>query len=265
MLTIFTPEVPSMRQRDGRRTFLTVAGAGALLAACRREERAESQPAAATSAAARSATDAKTPPQDDKADDVGAVEDLMREHGVIRRVLVVYREAALRLRVKPRDVAPDALQNAANLMRKFGEEYHEQQLEEANIFPALVKAGGAIAGSVGTLVAQHQRGREITAYVLAVTKNAIGGHRAEALARVLEGFARMYEEHAALEDTVVFPAWKKLYNAKELDEIGDRFEDIEQKTFGKDGFEDAVDQVSAIEKSLGIELAGLTAPPPPAI
>ncbi len=53
----------------------------------------------------------------------------------------------------------------------------------------------------------------------------------------------MYEEHAAIEDTIVFPAWKKTMNAKQLDEIGDRFEDIEHKAFGKDGFDDAVDQI----------------------
>ncbi|HEY4014857.1 MAG TPA: hemerythrin domain-containing protein [Polyangiaceae bacterium] len=253
-----------MSERDGRRTFLTIAGAGALLAACRRDERTATQPAAATLAAAASPPDAAGLPEEGK-DDVGAVEDLMREHGVIRRVLVVYRESASRLRAKPADVVPAALQKAANLMRTFGEDYHEKQLEEANIFPALSKAGGVVGASVGTLVAQHQRGREITAYVLAVTQKAIGAHAAEPLARALEGFARMYEEHAALEDTVVFPAWKKLYTPKQLDEIGDRFEDIEHKTFGKDGFDDAVDQVSAIEKSMGIELAGLTAPPPPAL
>jgi hypothetical protein len=73
----------------------------------------------------------------------------------------------------------------------------------------------------------------------------------------------MYEEHAAIEDTVVFPAWKAVLSPKELDAMGDRFEEIEHEAFGKDGFEDAVAQVAAIEKSLGIDLGNLTAPPPP--
>jgi hemerythrin-like domain-containing protein len=149
-------------------------------------------------------------------------------------------------------------------MRSFGEDYHEKQLEEANIFPALMKsAGGPLAGTVNTLIAQHQRGREVTDYILAVTRKAIGGADAEPLARTLEAFTRMYEEHTAIEDTLVFPAWKKLFTPKQLDEIGDRFEDIEHKTFGKDGFDDAVDQVGAIEKILGVDLGALTAPPPP--
>jgi hemerythrin-like domain-containing protein len=69
----------------------------------------------------------------------------MREHGVIRRVLVVYREASARLRSKPASVPPDALQKAAKLMRSFGEDYHEKQLEEAHIFPALTKAGPLVS------------------------------------------------------------------------------------------------------------------------
>jgi hemerythrin-like domain-containing protein len=243
-----------MSERDSRRAFLSIAGAGALLAACRKAENEATEPPAPSGG---------HPPKEDNAEDVSATEDLMREHGVIRRVLVVYREAATRMRAKPVAVAPDALQRAAKLMRTFAEDYHEKQLEEGNIFPALAKAGGTLVGTVNALVAQHQRGREITEYVLAVTKQSLGAQAAEPLARTLESFARMYEEHAAMEDTIVFPAWKKVLSPKELDEMGDRFEDIEHKTFGKDGFDDAVDEIGAIEKLLGIELSGMIAPPPP--
>jgi hemerythrin-like domain-containing protein len=202
--------------------------------------------------------------KEDKEKEVGAVEDLMREHGVIRRALVIYREAALRLRASPDGVPASALQDAAKLLRTFGEDYHEKQLEEAHLFPAVKKAGGAAAADVDVLVAQHQRGREITDYVLSATRGpSIGGAAVEPLARALEQFARMYEEHAAREDTLVFPAWKKVLSGKELDEMGDLFEDIEHKTFGKDGFDDAVTKIAAIEKAMGLELAALTAPPPP--
>ena len=147
-------------------------------------------------------------------------------------------------------------------MHTFGEEYHEKQLEEAYLFPAVKKAGGAAAGEIDTLLAQHQRGREITDYILAVTQKAVGTG-AEPLARTLEAFALMYEEHAAREDTIVFPAWKKALSPNQLDEMGDLFEDIEHKTFGKDGFDDAVEQIGAIEHAMGLDNAALTAPPPP--
>jgi hemerythrin superfamily protein len=72
----------------------------------------------------------------------------------------------------------------------------------------------------------------------------------------------MYEHHAAREDTIVFPAWKKALPEREYDEMGEKFEEIEQ--FGEDGFNTAVKQISEIEGELGLaEIAQFTAPPPP--
>jgi hypothetical protein len=149
---------------ETRRAFLTVAGAGALLAACRKETHVERAPATQLIPSAIAATSVLKAPDEGK--DVGATEDLMREHGVIRRILVVYRLSATRLRVKPAAVPLDALQRAAKLMHTFGEEYHEKQLEEAHLFPAVKIAGGAAGGEIESLLAQRQRGREITDYIL---------------------------------------------------------------------------------------------------
>jgi hemerythrin-like domain-containing protein len=202
---------------------------------------------------------------DDNDKEVGAVEDLMREHGVIRRAILVYWQAAVKLRAKPASVDPDALRRTALLFRSFGEDYHEKKLEETHIFPAIKKAGIPAAVYVDILIAQHQRGREITDYVLAMAaKGAIGTGDAEPLARALESIELMYEHHAAREDTVVFPAWKEALTAQQLDEIGELFEEIEHQQFGKDGFEDAVAQIARIEQALGIaDIAQFTAPPPP--
>jgi hemerythrin-like domain-containing protein len=252
-----------MNEPGSRRAFLAIAGAGVLLEACRKEAHAEpgpSLPSAAASSSAAPAGDAG----DHKDEGVSATEDLMREHGVIRRVLVVYREMSARLRVETSLAAgaTDALRKAATLMRTFGEDYHETQLEEPHVFPVVAKGGGALDAMVRTLVAQHRRGRAITDYVLAVTQKPVGARSVD-LARALESFARMYDAHAAMEDTVVFPAWKKALSPKDLRAMGERFEDIEHTTFGKDGFDDAVEQVAAIEKIVGLDLSTLTAPPPP--
>lgn len=228
----------SMSETD-RRAFLTLAGASALLAACH---------------------GAKSPEKEED-EDVGAVEDLMREHGVIRRVLVVYRSSAIRLRASSSSVAGEPLSRAAKLMRSFGEDYHERQLEEAHIFPAVKKADASKTQFVDALLAQHQRGRELTDYILSMTAKPIGTGDAEPFARALEDFARMYEEHAAFEDTIAFPAWKKTMSKHQLEEMGERFEDIEKKTFGKDGFDDAVVRMAQIEKDLGLEFGIL--PPLP--
>ena len=197
-------------------------------------------------------------------DEVTANEDLMREHGVLRRALLVYAEAAARLRRDPASVPPAALQDTARLFRSFGEEYHEKKLEEAFIFPAVRQAGGATASYPDLLVAQHRRGREITDYVLAATRDTKLGANAGVLAGALDGFVRMYQHHAAREDTIVFPAWRRAISDAQYEEMGEKFEAIEHEMFGADGFADAVRRIGDIETSLGLaDLAQFTAPPPP--
>jgi hemerythrin-like domain-containing protein len=197
--------------------------------------------------------------------EVTATEDLMREHGILRRALLVYSAAAIKLRANPSAIAPDSLQKTAKLFRAFGEEYHEKKLEEAYIFPAVKKVGGEAASYPDILVAQHNRGREITDYIISVTQGAkLGTSNSEALANSLEAFVLMYRNHAAREDTIIFPAWKQTMTGKQLDEMNDKFEDIEHEQFGEDGFEDAVKQISEIEGSLGLaDIAQFTASPPP--
>src|SRR4051812_12547253 len=162
--------------------------------------------------------------------EVTANEDLMREHGILRRILILYREIAPKLVANASTVDAAALASAARLFQFFGERYHEQLLEEQHIFPIVRKAGGEAAGLIDTLLAQHARGRGITAYILDRTRSGrVGTADAEPLARTLTAFSRMYEPHAAREDTIVFPAFKKAVGPKGYDELGDQFEAIERR------------------------------------
>jgi hemerythrin-like domain-containing protein len=201
------------------------------------------------------------------ATEAGAIEDLMREHGVLRRALLVYQESAVRLRANASSISPEALQKTATLFRAFGEEYHEKKLEEAHIFPAVKSSNSLAAAYVGVLLAQHQRGREVTDYILAVTAaDKLAANNVEPLAQAMEALGRMYHHHAAIEDTIIFPAWKQTMSKDQLDEIGDKFEEIEQHEFGKDGYEEAVKRIGEIETTLGLaDLGQFTAPAPPAL
>jgi hemerythrin-like domain-containing protein len=233
----------------GRRGFLqasAIGGASLLMAGCH-----------------RNAGNSKE--EETKGEEVTATEDLMREHGVLRRALLVYAESVPKLRSNAPSLSPDALQKTAKLFRTFGEDYHEKKLEEAYIFPAVKKAGGGATSLPDILVTQHNRGREITEYILSLTSGArFDAAAGDSLAQVLTSFVRMYEHHAALEDTIIFPAWKATLTEDQMDEMGDKFEEIEQQQFGKDGYQDAVKQIGDIEAALGLaDLAQFTAPPPP--
>jgi hemerythrin-like domain-containing protein len=107
---------------------------------------------------------------------------------------------------------------------------------------------------------QHNRGREITDYILAVTEGTkIDANNAASLAQAMRSLVRMYRPHAAREDTIIFPAWKKTLTAGQLDEMKDKFEDIEHQMLGENGFENVVKQISDIETELGLaDLAQFT-------
>jgi hemerythrin-like domain-containing protein len=195
--------------------------------------------------------------QEKPEEDVSAVEDLMREHGVLRRILLVYEEGLRRLRGK-QDVAP-LFQRAATIVRKFVEDYHEK-LEEDFLFPVFEKHN-QLMPLVKVLREQHAAGRAATDVILKSPASEFGAFRPQGmLATACEAFIRMYRPHAAREDTVLFPALRKILSAKQLDELGDKFEEEENRRFGADGFERNVVQVAAIEKELDIyELSQFTA------
>src|SRR4051812_37342197 len=117
-----------MSSLDSRRSFFSLAAASAALVACRPEPRIEAESARSSPLPAGSAAPRSKPDSDEagEEEEVSAVEDLMREHGVIRRVLVLYRETASRLRLNAASVPAATLQRAATLLRTFGEDYHER-------------------------------------------------------------------------------------------------------------------------------------------
>lgn len=212
-------------ERNERRDFLRaagVAGAGLLL------------PVSAALAA-------------EKEVEVAPAEDLMREHGVLNRLLLVYDEAMVRLD-KPRpNLKPEALHAAASLMRHFIEDYHEK-LEENYLFPRFERAH-RMTDLVSTLRRQHDAGRRVTNSILFLSKPAefkLPAQR-EQLAHALGQYVRMYRPHESREDTVLFPAFKEIVSKHEYDSLGELFEKKEHQLFGEDGFGSVVSQVSNIE------------------
>ncbi|MGH9884122.1 MAG: hemerythrin domain-containing protein [bacterium] len=226
-----------------RRTFLTAAAGGALLLGCSGARSAPKNPAARGGK-----------PEGD--DEVTPVEDLMREHGVLRRVMYLYDEAALRLDGK-RELPLDALGACAGIVRRVIEDYHEK-LEEDFLFPRYEKAG-KLADLTAILRRQHQAGRALTAQITAMAKAPLADADRAQLAAALRSFNHMYRPHAAREDTVLFPALRALVGEHEYDEMGEQFEAKETQMLGDHGFEHAVDDVARLEQAFGVDdLAKLT-------
>ena len=184
-------------------------------------------------------------------DDIPPTEDLMREHGVLRRVLLVYDEAARRLGAGDATVMT-TIASAANIVHRFVEGYHEK-LEEELVFPKLEKAG-KLGELTKVLREQHAAGRRLTDAVMKAAKagKAASAEQRGAVVADLQSFGRMYAPHAAWEDTELFPVYRQQFTEAELDKLGERFEDQEHKLLGAGGFEGSLKDVGELEKTLGL-------------
>ena len=175
----------------------------------------------------------------------------MKEHGVLNRCLLIYEEAIRRLQAG-KEISPHTFLQTAQLVRHFVEEYHEKN-EENYIFPVFRKAG-KMTDLVDTLLAQHKAGRAVTAKILELSRPEafkVAENHAKLIAQC-QSFIRMYRPHEAREDTVLFPSLRTILEPKEVEALGERMEQDEQKVLGKEGFERSVAEVDGIEKLLGI-------------
>jgi hemerythrin-like domain-containing protein len=221
-----------------RRSFLLAAGSSAALVSCAGTSRGSEQPKAGD-------------------EEVTPAEDLMREHGVLRRVMYLYDEAGLRIDAK-REVPLDALASCAGLVRRVIEDYHEK-LEEDFLFPRFEQAG-QLADLTAVLRRQHQVGRALTAEILALARSPLADADRAKLATTLRRFNHMYRPHAGREDTVLFPALRGLVGGKAYAELGEQFEAKETQMLGDHGFERAVAEVATLEQAFDVDdLAKLTA------
>ncbi len=199
----------------------------------------------------------KKKPGANKEEEVSPAEDLMREHGVLARILLIYDHIAVLLE-SGQNSPPTVLTKATGLIRRFIEDYHEK-LEEDYLFPRFVKAG-KLVDLVHVLLNQHQSGRWLTERIknLNSLPTLKAGERKDLL-KYLRLFPRMYRPHKSREDTVLFPALHSIVSQQEYDSLGEIFEDKETELFGEHGFEKVVEEVEGLEKSLGIyELSQFT-------
>jgi hemerythrin-like domain-containing protein len=184
----------------------------------------------------------------------------MREHGVLERVLLVYEEAVRRIE-GGQELDPAVLGGAAGIVRRFVEDYHER-LEEDELFPRFEKARRLVE-LVGTLRTQHRAGRRLTDRIRELATPATLKAAADRgrLADAVRQFIRMYRPHAAREDTVLFPAFRRVVSGQEYGALGEQFEKEEHRLFGEDGFAKVVDEVAQLERRMAIDdLARFTPP-----
>lgn len=220
-----------------RRRFFTVVGAAGLGAAT----------AAVPGVAGQEQAEAEI-----QAPGVPATEKLMREHGLIQRLMNVYQECADRLAVGE-DLPDGLILNAGALADEFIETYHEEA-EQKYVYPVFVEAG-RMADLVAVMVRQHAIGRRLSEQTI---YQAGQGEQAEletrdSLMRTCWRYSRMYRAHAAFEDSILFPELRDVVSEEEFREIASRIRAFEHETLGRGGLAQVGERVAEIEALLGLE------------
>src|SRR5205823_117577 len=102
--------------------------------------------------------------------------------------------------------------DAASIIKAFVEDYHEKQ-EENYLFPRFEKAN-QLTDLVKVLQLQHDAGRNITSEIIQLSKQNIEKQK---LSDLISRFIIMYRPHEAREDTILFPAFRKIVSHHEYD------------------------------------------------
>jgi hemerythrin-like domain-containing protein len=192
--------------------------------------------------------------------DTPLTEDLMNEHGMLIRIILIYREITRRVRAGepvPRAQAHDS----GLIIEQFIHGFHEP-LEEAYVFPPVNR--GALKPDISTLLVQHARGREQTQAVLessAGSGTLVEGSSRTRMAAAMDAFTRGYEPHEAREDTVVYPALRAASSPREMVQMAQHFNTLQTQQFGPDVFDKMLARVVVIEKALNIYDLNLFTPP----
>lgn len=180
---------------------------------------------------------------------VSAVQGLLRDHGVLNRILLIYEECLRRLRSGVR-FDPGVLAKSTTIIQNFIEDYHED-MEERYVFPVLQNSA-EFYELIAVLRTQHVAGKGMTAAIRHLADHAVNESEQRKLESEISRFVRMYRPHEAREDTLLFPAFKRTADPKEYEEIGKKFQQRAHQLFGLEGFDQIVAQIGELEKALGI-------------
>lgn len=179
------------------------------------------------------------------------IEDLMIEHSILRRALLIYEECIRRMNIGE-DFDPDLLVEATNVIKVIII-YHHALLEHEYIFPRYREAG-RYTEWCDILTDQHERVGEQEELILKyANRESINNPEEKTLLiNALKKSIRVFRPHINIEDTEMFPEFKNVVTPYEFYELGKKFKEIEYQKWGENGHKQMVDKIIHVEKALGI-------------
>jgi hemerythrin-like domain-containing protein len=187
-------------------------------------------------------------------------EELMVEHGLLIRNILVYQE--IMRRVAANEAVPrTAVTNSTSVIQDFIHGFHEP-LEEGFVFPPVQSKMNA---TIQTLLVQHARGREQTQIILSAaaagTGSVLAGASRSTVAEAMDRFITMYVPHESWEDTLVYPALRSVSTPTQIVQLASHFATLQTQQFGPNAFAEMLAKVESVEQQLGIADLNQFTPP----
>lgn len=178
------------------------------------------------------------------------VENLMKEHGVLMRILDIY-DKVVSDAASGKAFNASAINRTAEICRVYIGKHHDA-CEERYIFPKFREANYIIE-IVAELHKQHIVALTITDRMLALSSiNGILDNKClQTLQNLCTAISRMYRPHMAWEQTIVFPVFYDIVSMDYVRSIQKEMEAEERKMLGDTGFRGLVGRLSEIEKEVG--------------
>lgn len=178
-------------------------------------------------------------------------EHLMREHGLIHRLILLEKLSAYNLEENPESVG--VLRGAAEIMKSYIHGFHEEY-EEHDLYPMFPE--GSELHQIGEVMdEQHHVGKSITDEILNLTGEgrSLSEGDIDLMAELVHQFETMYVPHAAIEDTEMWPELHKMKGYAEYMKLGSEMEKQEEEKFGEGHFEQLLERVKELEAELGVD------------
>jgi hemerythrin-like domain-containing protein len=178
------------------------------------------------------------------------VENLMKEHGVLMRILGIYDKVVDDV-ASGKELNVSAINRTAEISRGYIGKHHDA-CEERYVFPKFREAD-YIVDIVTELHNQHVAAVMITDRMLALS--SIDGDLDDSCQRTLinlcTAISRMYRPHMSWEQSIVFPVFYDIVTPDYIKKIQKEMEAEERKMLGDTGFRGLVGRLSEIEKQAG--------------
>lgn len=187
------------------------------------------------------------------------MEDLMKEHGIIERIMLIYQRM-IEKAITGQEVDVSVIGRASKIVDEYVSKHHERD-EEKYVFPKFREAN-YIVDLVDTLEHQHNVSRALNVQAMELSSKGAEITQDEAV-RLLDlcgMFINMYLPHISRENTILFPTFFDIVSPEYVREIKEKMEGGEEKVLGETGFRGLVGRIARLEKEAGChELSRYTA------